>query len=870
MGLQSAVLNKVACSNAMVQWACLVRPGMWSIIMERCLRLLSHTLQDDHIVLSTDAAVLRVWFLPDGVVRILCRFKERIEESANLQGSGHAVMETAWAETTDRLYAGERTRVTPEAIAIEDRKQSDGTETSGICLVGASMRVDVCPEPFALEIRDDQDRLLLSDVPRRSYLRDNNRRVRHYQRLFDGDRFYGFGERAGPLNKFRQFLIADCMDAYGFDPDRGDPLYKHIPFYIRQNPVQGVSVGIFYDSAWPAQFDMGRSFSAYWPRYTSFTADGGDIDIYCIGGPTPDRVVRRFTRLTGLPPMLPRQALGYMGSTMFYSELERDADKAVLGFVEKCKKHAIPVSGFHLSSGYTKGEDGKRYPFCWNRRAFPDPDALARAFVERKLKLSPNVKPGFLTTHPRYAEFAQKGFFLKRPDGTPQVDPYWGGLASLVDFSNPQARAAWKTCLREAFLDRGIGSIWNDNNEFESDDPDTRCCGEGHETSLGAIRPALANLMAKTAVEAMEESGAGRRPYVLSRAGYAGIQRYAQTWSGDNCSDWESLRGNIATMLGMSLSGVAHTGMDIGGFAKYRPEPELLVRWVQNGILYPRFCIHSCNWDNTATEPWMYPDALPAIATAIRLRQRLVPYLYSLAWRAHTAGEPIVFPLCYAYPHDEGVSENGIDFFCGPFLLNPSVVERGARSKTMRLPEGATFRCFYTRQRFANACELRLEAPLDQAPLLMRTGAIIPLDDSEGDDAAPRLRILVETSARCSFELYEDDGETLRYRNGEWRITKIDGVPEKQSYRLSFASRGKYVPKRQSFVVELINEQAPLWVEWNGVRLSRMLPHEDGALEKGCWRYMPPASAFEVRLDADVDSGELLCGFSRMVTVSST
>src|SRR5699024_130006 len=151
----------------------------------------------------------------------------------------------------------------------------------------------------------------------------------------------------------------------------------------------------------------------------------------------------------------------------------------------------------------------------------------------------------------------------------------------------------------------------------------------------------------------------------VCRAGHAGIQRLAQTWAGDNYTSWDSLRGNIATILGMGLSGVANHGCDIGGFFGPRPEPELLVRWVQNGIFQPRFSIHSTNTDNTVTEPWMYPDCTDLIREAIRLRYRLFPFLYTRMAYAHKTGLPIWQAMVCAFQNDPACDEQGIDFMVG-------------------------------------------------------------------------------------------------------------------------------------------------------------------------------------------------------------
>jgi alpha-glucosidase len=207
---------------------------------------------------------------------------------------------------------------------------------------------------------------------------------------------------------------------------------------------------------------------------------------------------------------------------------------------------------------------------------------------------------------------------------------FWGGEGSHLDFTNPAAYAWWQEHVTQALLDNGIDAMWNDNNEYEIWDDEARCHGFGEPTRIGLLRSVQTLLMVRASYEAQRAARPDERPFVLSRSGCPGIQRYAQTWSGDNFTSWETLRYNIPMGLGLSLSGVPNTGHDVGGFYGPRPEPELFVRWVQNGIFHPRFCIHSYNTDGTVNEPWMYPEVLPIVRDLIQFRYRLIPYLYTL------------------------------------------------------------------------------------------------------------------------------------------------------------------------------------------------------------------------------------------------
>ena len=239
---------------------------------------------------------------------------------------------------------------------------------------------------------------------------------------------------------------------------------------------------------------------------------------------------------------------------------------------------------------------------------------------------------GILLIHPKLDEMKAKGMFVKASETEePGIGTWWGGKGMFVDFTSQETRNNWKEMLKENVLDYGTSSIWNDNCEYDSMvDKDCRCSFEGKGGTIGQLKSVMSNIMCHITNEAIHETFDNTRPYVVCRSGHAGIQRYAQTWAGDNLTCWESLKYNIATILGMGLSGVANQGCDIGGFYGPAPEAELLVRWIQNGIFQPRFSIHSTNIDNTVTEPWMYSNCTEYIRTAIKLRYRLFPYLYSL------------------------------------------------------------------------------------------------------------------------------------------------------------------------------------------------------------------------------------------------
>jgi alpha-glucosidase len=202
--------------------------------------------------------------------------------------------------------------------------------------------------------------------------------------------------------------------------------------------------------------------------------------------------------------------------------------------------------------------------------------------------------------------------------------------------------------------------------------------GFGKEIAIKHIRPVMPLLMMRASLEAQQRFRAGKTSVSDLRSGCAGMQRYVQTWSGDNRTNWDTLRYNIRMGLGMSLSGLFNVGHDVGGFSGDKPDAELFVRWVQNGVMHPRFTIHSWNDDHTVNEPWMYPGVTPAIRGAIELRYRLLPYLYTLLWQAHADDEPMLRPTFLDHEHDVQTFEECDDFLLGRDMLVPAWSKPGS------------------------------------------------------------------------------------------------------------------------------------------------------------------------------------------------
>lgn len=636
------------------------------------------------------------------------------------------------------------------------------------------LQFDIALDRFALSWSDASGQPFASDLLDRAYVYDRaGKAIYHYMEHRPDEHYYGFGERSGEIDKAGRRMRMLNLDSLGYSARTTDPLYKHFPFYLTFVPELQIAYGLFYDNLATTTFEMGGEIDNYYGRYRYYQADDGDLDYYLIYGPSIEQVVEKFSALTGRMLLPPRWSLGYLGSTMSYTDAP-GAQEQLKQFVALCDEHRIPCDLFHLSSGYTLDENGQRNVFTWNRNRIPDPQAMVENFSRAGIHLAPNIKPALLTTHPRYDEVAQFGGFVKSAESNkPEISTFWGGDASYLDFTNPQTFDWWERNVREQLLAYGITATWNDNNEFEIWDDEARCDGLGESLRIGLARPLQTMLMVRASYEAQREFRPNERPFLLTRSACPGMQRYAQTWSGDNATSWETLRYNIPMGLGLSLSGMPNTGHDVGGFTGFAPSPELFVRWVQNGIFHPRFTIHSWHLDGTVNEPWMYPEVLPIIREWIEFRYRLIPYLYSLFFEASQTGHPIIRPLVYEFPRDARCHTESFDFMLGPNLLVASVLEEGARTRRVYLPAADDWRDFYTGVNYRGGTEIEVDAPLERIPLLVRAGGMIPLGKvmkhvgAEPDDVRQVFVFPHSSAGRGEFTLIEDDGVTLNYQRGE-------------------------------------------------------------------------------------------------------
>lgn len=581
--------------------------------------------------------------------------------------------------------------------------------------------------------------------------------------LKPGDRFYGLGDKSGKPDRQGQRFAMHNRDSLGYDAGGNDPLYKSVPFVLRHNPEKGVLHGLFFPHPVIRWVDLGRES----PFYYAVESVGGPFEYWLLLGADDGEILRGYCGITGLPALPPWFSFGFFGSSMNYVEPD-DAPRRVLNFFEETEKRNIPCEGMYMSSGYLKADDGKRYALLWNQKKFPRYGHWLRALAQRGYNLLMNIKPGFLLSHPWYSQLRDKGYFIQDHQGQPVVEYFWGGFASFLDFTREEPRRWWMDQLKEQYLDHGCTGIWNDNNELELED-----------TQLDAwmARSVYPVLMSQAAHQAFLEERPEERPWVYSRAGTAGLQRYARTWTGDNRSDFDTLHFNQYMGTSLGLSGLPFFGHDLGGFFGQTPGEELLVRSCESGVFQGRFVIHSWRPDGVPTEPWTYPNSADTIRSLILEHYRFMPYIYNCAIQASRTGLPLERMLCLAFPEDPALKDDDINCLFGPYVLKINPTLPGQTHQRVRLPAGQHWYDPRGQRWLEGGQEINYPVPMDgQAHWLLREGGILPTNPERARSAAACLKtteFLLAPGPDSVYTYIEDDGKShlALGRYNEYRLT---------------------------------------------------------------------------------------------------
>lgn len=694
------------------------------------------------------------------------------------------------------------------------------TNSSGakIVISKASLIVNVFDESGANVVGDDANRPVMYD--------DKTGEMQTTKlRKSEVETYYGFGEKAfAEMSRNGKYIVNWNTDTFAY-PVGLDPIYQTIPFFYAL--YQGKSYGIFFNNTFRSYFDMGKTSP---DRYT-FGADGGELDYFVFTGGkerSPKKILEDYANLTGKTPLPPIWGLGNQQSRWSYYP-----EKRVREIAEGFRSRKIPADVIYLDIDYM---DGYRV-FTWDKTKFPNPAKLVSDLNNNGFKTVLIIDPGIKVdpNYDAYNDGKRAGIYVKNPDGSELNRSVWAGNSAFPDFTDPKGRD-WFGAQYKNHLAEGIAGFWNDMNEpgvfMNEQTPkpeiyhnpaktfpyDTPHAGDGLSDTHRRYHNVYGMQMARSTFEGVKKLAPEKRPFVLTRAGYAGIQRFSAVWTGDNVASWEHLRLTIPMLANLSVSGVPFVGADVGGFAE-NPSGELYARWLQAAALTPFFRSHSSAGTNNK-EPWEYGDDFTKINRAtVELRYQLLPYLYTLFYQHEQTGQPVLRPLWYEYPNDVKTYLTDNEYLIGRDLLVAPVLWEGQRRREVYFPAGDDWRDWETGEIYKGGTAAQINAPLEKLPIFARVGAVIPTqpvvqNTTEMPKVDLTLNVItgISTGKTETSEIFQDAGEGYGYKSNDWSVTKI----EHQQGMLTLNKTGNFKGQRIKYIEAIGLQQKPNEVRTDG------------------------------------------------------
>ena len=599
------------------------------------------------------------------------------------------------------------------------------------------------------------------------------------------EHYFGLGDKSCNTNLRGHRLENWNTDAFAFDKEM-DPLYRSIPFYYGLQ--SGQAYGIFLDNSYRSHFD----FDSQKEGSCTFSAAGGEMNYYFLYGPELLSVAQQYTDLTGRPDLPPLWALGFHQCRWSYYPEQR-----VREVCTEFRQRQIPCDAIYLDIDYM---DDYRC-FTWDQKHFPQPTQMISDLRKQGFQTVVMIDPG-IKIDPDYQVYQQgmeQDLFCRRPDGDLMTGPVWPPDCVFPDFTNPRTREWWASLYQGLYQENGVSGFWNDMNEpavfkvnAKTFPEDVRHDHDGQPCSHAKVHNIYGLLMSRSTIEGLQAIRPEHRPFIITRATFSGGQRYASSWTGDNVSSWEHLRLANIQCQRMSISGFSFIGTDIGGFVD-QPTGELMVRWLQLGIFHPLYRVHSMgNNTDGATEvdeelvkkseaerrmdqePWSFGDTYTELAKkTIEFRYRLLPYLYTAFWQYSRWGTPMMKNLAFADPTDPEALSRETEFLFGEHLLAAPVIKAGQKHQKVYLPEGKWYH-YQNGEVFAGKQYLMVATPLDQSPLFVRAGAVIPhfpVMQYTGEKTVETLELHIYYSTKeVESHLYEDRGEGFDHHRGDYSL----------------------------------------------------------------------------------------------------
>lgn len=784
--------------------------------------MLPVTLAGAQSVSDTHSVIARMHHMPNGI---------------EVSGNGITIWVTALRDDVLRVRASRSREIVDDgswAVLAGPQRATVPVTAEGTGFRTGTLRVSF-DRDMRLTVSDLAGHVLQQDDRLIEY---HGASFRLYKKMATAEHFFGLGDKVGPLDRRNQAFTDWNTDAFGWQ-ESTDPIYKSIPFFLSWN--QGRVLGVLFDNTWRVSFDFGKEFANVY----SFGAPDGPADYYLIYGPGPKKVLENYAWLTGPTPLPPLWSFGYQQSRYSYYPEAR-----VREIANRLRSDSIPADAIYLDIDYQQNNR----PFTVNRERFPTFEQMIKDLATQHFHV-------VAITDLHIAKLPNAGYapydsglagdrFVKNPDGSIYVGKVWPGDCVFPDFTQQQTRAWWGT-LYKSFVADGIAGFWNDMNEPAIFDAPTKTMPDDvqHRIDEPGFRKRTASHLEIHNVYGMENSRAtydglrrlepNVRPFVLTRASYAGGQRYAATWTGDNSSTWNHLRLTTPMLENLGLSGFAMSGADVGGFAG-SPQPDLLTKWFEIGAFQPIDRDHTAAGTNDQ-EPWVNGPEQEAIRRRyIEERYKLMPYIYSTAEEMSRTGLPIERPLFLEFP-DAMQDLHPIDldapaeFLFGPdILVAPAPYPDEVDRYEVELPPGIWYD-YWTGKRVdhsvaveshdaeqaagkqalaghAAVTPLIVRPDVAVLPVYVRGGSIIPvapLTQSTAETPAGSLTLRVYVGANCRGTLYQDDGISYNFSKGEFlRMDSSCSVEHNALHIHVGPHQGSYKPWWSEISIEVYGWQA--------------------------------------------------------------
>jgi len=703
----------------------------------------SVTERDNSLLIKTAEAEAHVWVYSDTIIRIC------VTRNGKEPDESFAVIEKPLDNFTwQKLY---------DTIEVD---------TSTLKLV-----IDLHPLRFNFFTADGKP--LSGDDPRFG-INWQAERVINYRKLYPDEKFLGLGEKAGDLDRRGCNYVNWNTDA-AMHTITTDPLYKTFPFFIALH--SGLSYGLFFDNTHKSYFDFGATTDE---QMSWFGADGGDMNYYFFGAQGLRNIIEDYTWLTGRMEMPPLWSLGYQQCRWSYMSAQE-----VLDVAKKFRERDIPADVMYCDIDYM---DGYKI-FTWNKKTFPDPKKMIDELKKMDFRLVTIVDPGIKIEegYKQYKEGVARGYFATYPNGELYVGSVWPGRCHFPDFFSQEVRDWWGAAF-EALTDPGVEGFWNDMNEPAAWGQNMPWLVKFGERFMPEVRNAYGMQMSRGTYDGTKRILKDKRPFILTRAAYCGIQRYSAIWTGDNAATDEHMLFGQRLVNSLGLAGMSMIGVDIGGFMG-NPTPELMVRWNSLGPYVPMFRNHAA-LGMSMREPWQWGDKYEQIIKKdIEHRYKLLPYIYSGFYESTQTGLPLARTLAIDYTSDENIYDRRFQnqFLFGDSILVAPVIST-AEMAEVYLPAGDWYR-LSSDQKFSGNQTAAVVSPLTDLPVFIKAGGIVPMQNvvqstNEPGDGILQIHIWKGNDPN-SFVYYEDDGTTYSYQHGAYYKRTITFNPQAKEVSLS-------------------------------------------------------------------------------------